>query len=419
MGWKNLTMRERSDLMSLFLDNDISSLKEMRHIYDGTKDTVPMEVDGEGNLIDSISPAVVSESLSRNEWNDLYRQGKVLLSEVPRRYQSWVEGNNGRNIRQNARKDRWDKVEMSDMERAEFYARMSTGSKNSLGLLRYPRSAINAALTNRKRMGESIVDLSERKSNHPYGGISYIDRLGSTKDIKKDAPTDVDFVTTFFTGKTPFEEYGVIKDDRKTAPEVGRLKSQVSRHEKHYDYEMPIFQTFRDTIPSDIVRYADSAIINDQFYPEEINADEDIVNDTGRSNGFNINGTPVYYDSGTYQSLRVKLPDGRVVVKNIDLVDFTEEGLNYPEWIKTKFLEPINSEGRPYLITTPWFLGTPKDSGPGIDSYLEDEYGIIRDSDGRVYNPDNLDIGKILEEYNSKYMYFSGGKLKSLHNSNI
>lgn len=103
MKWNDLTMKERAELMSLFLDNEVSSLDEMRHIYNGIEDTVPMEVDGSGNLIDSISPAVVSESLTKDQWNDLYRQGKVNLSDIPRKYQPWIEGNTGRDIRKDTK----------------------------------------------------------------------------------------------------------------------------------------------------------------------------------------------------------------------------------------------------------------------------------------------------------------------------
>ena len=39
MKWNDLTMRERAALMALFLDNNISSLEEMRHIYNGVEDT--------------------------------------------------------------------------------------------------------------------------------------------------------------------------------------------------------------------------------------------------------------------------------------------------------------------------------------------------------------------------------------------
>lgn len=40
MKWNDLTMRERSDLMSLFLKAGVGSLSDMKHIYDGTKDIV-------------------------------------------------------------------------------------------------------------------------------------------------------------------------------------------------------------------------------------------------------------------------------------------------------------------------------------------------------------------------------------------
>lgn len=39
MKWNDLTMKERSDLMSLFLRYGIGSLSDMKHIYDGESDT--------------------------------------------------------------------------------------------------------------------------------------------------------------------------------------------------------------------------------------------------------------------------------------------------------------------------------------------------------------------------------------------
>lgn len=39
MKWNDLTMKERSDLMSLFLKHGIGSLSDMRRIYDGEQDT--------------------------------------------------------------------------------------------------------------------------------------------------------------------------------------------------------------------------------------------------------------------------------------------------------------------------------------------------------------------------------------------
>ena len=40
MKWNDLSMKERSDLMSLFLKHGIGSLSDMRRIYDGEQDTV-------------------------------------------------------------------------------------------------------------------------------------------------------------------------------------------------------------------------------------------------------------------------------------------------------------------------------------------------------------------------------------------
>lgn len=39
MKWNDLTMKERSDLMSLFLKAGVGSLSDMKHIYDSTQDT--------------------------------------------------------------------------------------------------------------------------------------------------------------------------------------------------------------------------------------------------------------------------------------------------------------------------------------------------------------------------------------------
>ena len=46
------------------------------------------------NYTDKVKGATVSAKLSRDQWNDLYRQGKVRLQDIPRQYQSWIEGEN-------------------------------------------------------------------------------------------------------------------------------------------------------------------------------------------------------------------------------------------------------------------------------------------------------------------------------------
>lgn len=100
-------MKERSDLMSLFLRHGIGSLSDMRRMYD---EGGPEYSGGE------LAAAKKAASLTRDQWNALYKQGKVSIAQIPRRYQSWIEGapeNSGMSevINQGRRKflkDVWD-----------------------------------------------------------------------------------------------------------------------------------------------------------------------------------------------------------------------------------------------------------------------------------------------------------------------
>lgn len=42
----------------------------------------------------NLNSAKISATLSRDQWNNLYKQGKISLSQIPRKYQSWIEGEN-------------------------------------------------------------------------------------------------------------------------------------------------------------------------------------------------------------------------------------------------------------------------------------------------------------------------------------
>lgn len=74
MKWGDLSLGERADLMNLFLDNGISSLKEMRHIYDSNEDTYSNNglshkyPDG-GEL----KPATITERVGR-KWDNFWWQ---------------------------------------------------------------------------------------------------------------------------------------------------------------------------------------------------------------------------------------------------------------------------------------------------------------------------------------------------------
>lgn len=72
MKWNDLTMKERSDLMSLFLKHGIGSLSDMRRIYDGEQDTV--------------------QKKDREYYLKLYQSGNISLNRIPKEFLPWVQG---------------------------------------------------------------------------------------------------------------------------------------------------------------------------------------------------------------------------------------------------------------------------------------------------------------------------------------
>lgn len=148
-----------------------------------------------------------------------------------------------------------------------------------------------------------------------FGGVSYNGVITDIANADKYAPTKTDYVDTYFEKGVPYSEYGVIEVPRSSSPESGRVKSKVLQHEKTYNYTMPIYQTHRDTLANDIVKYADKAITEEKFRGEKVDADEYSHDNPDPNRGFYPEGIPVGYDPAEYQTIRVKLPDGRIAVK--------------------------------------------------------------------------------------------------------
>lgn len=101
--WEELTIPEKTKVMRFFLQNGVSSIDRMREYYNSAsfsnQTTSARKYSGKEDTEseyfgDSINSSKVTAELSRNQWNNLYRQGKVSFNEVPRKYQSWIEGEN-------------------------------------------------------------------------------------------------------------------------------------------------------------------------------------------------------------------------------------------------------------------------------------------------------------------------------------
>lgn len=97
----------RRDKMTDYFYNEMPtrfpySLNEYgKHYYDkdlnifdtggSTNNEEPILDEYSGGTLNSSS---VSATLSRDQWNNLYKQGKVELAQIPRKYQSWIGGEN-------------------------------------------------------------------------------------------------------------------------------------------------------------------------------------------------------------------------------------------------------------------------------------------------------------------------------------
>lgn len=95
MKWNDLSMKERSDLMSLFLKHGIGSLSDMRHIYDGEQDIGGYPKDSRDNRQkvyekwDPVGGLGVGQFLyngnqSRGEENQYWRAYMGLENAVPK-----------------------------------------------------------------------------------------------------------------------------------------------------------------------------------------------------------------------------------------------------------------------------------------------------------------------------------------------
>lgn len=86
-------MLDRKDIAEL-----AKRLHENGYTVDSLKAAVGRRFDDGGLTYSGVelNPSSVSATLSRSQWDKLYKEGKVELSDIPRKYQSWIAGNNSK-----------------------------------------------------------------------------------------------------------------------------------------------------------------------------------------------------------------------------------------------------------------------------------------------------------------------------------
>ena len=105
--WDELSIREKADLMKLFVDNDITDLNQIHSLYNSYQDggvtnqenNNIIQITESNNNEDTyyqgaLNSAVKTAYLTREQWAKLNREGKVNLQQVPKQYRNWVQAEN-------------------------------------------------------------------------------------------------------------------------------------------------------------------------------------------------------------------------------------------------------------------------------------------------------------------------------------
>lgn len=198
-----------------------------------------------------------------------------------------------------------------------------------------------------------------------------IDRLGTN-------PTD--FVDAYIYGKTPFEKQGVIK--KEGLAEKHALRSKIAKLNRE---NVPVYQTHKDTIPNEYVKYLNEKLAKgDAHFKGE--------NTTHKGSPFRIGNTGMIYDGNNSSIAQVTLPDGTVAYKALDVFDTDPNEWNYLVGpFAKKGLKFIHENSNPFLMTTPWYY---KKDDRTTQERLKETFGIEYRSDGTIINTGDIN-GKI------------------------
>jgi hypothetical protein len=107
---------------------------------------------------------------------------------------------------------------------------------------------------------------------------------------------------------------------KKKAPDRHVLRSAIKEIEDG-GRKIQTYQTYRDTLDTNVVHRLDSLMNKGQF--ELIEKDSDRENG---NTGFRVGDSDIYYDAGGYHTVQITDKDGRVFEKDIDMMDFNPDG---------------------------------------------------------------------------------------------
>jgi hypothetical protein len=296
--WSALSMKERADLMNMYIANGISDLKEMKRHYNG-------------NLFSG-------EENQNNKEVD-----KKLVEDVVRT----TRGITG------------------DFITSDFPIIDWTQLGHAIDAWNVMKGTGEPAPTNDNYTGVAMLNKGYT-TNNSLGFVSEEELINSLGE------KPVDFVDAYVYGKTPFEKQGVYR--KTSTPEKHIYRSKVAKV-RNEGKEMPVFQTHRDTLDVSLVKDLNNklgkGLVDSLVYP----------NFTTEDSPFVLGDTGIYYDGNNGTVANVVLDDGRVVSKALDVFDTDPSEWNYKVGKKAKQgLQFIHNNANPFIMTTPWYY--PKDT---------------------------------------------------------
>lgn len=360
--WDELSMSGKSDLIKLYIKNGIYNLEDIKKDYNSYGDGGSTKKE-ESNILNNVMLKLAGTLFSSNI---ISKENKSRLVELGMR----LSGGN---------------PDDDNINKIVEYLKTKDGI-NTLKEVLFSKDSVDSIIA---------------KSNNPpdnYGGLAYSNDFVDmdSESFYEQYPGDIDFVSSYITGRTPFEGAGVVKIDDKDSTRFGRYKKYIDDNYK--DRYIPTYQGYKDTLDVNLVRDLNLKSYNKETSTYGVNTDTDLGFEFGKF-GETEDGdyiTPGYYDAAGYNLELIKGKDGKIYGRKSDMYDFLPKDFN-KDWVKNENLKPIintvDSLGNPFIFRSPWF----DTSGTHIPQGILDDFNNKHNIGG----PLKKDNYNIFEDENS------------------
>lgn len=337
------------------------------HRSGAEKDTIPMSVNDKGELVDLLSPAIVTAKLP-SKFNgsqaaaNRYAEGYKFGKQIAKRRDAAIRGlmPNLDFLFMDESLPEYEK----EKRMAEMIMRYSGGITHpieALGMKVNPGRMLmtlngfnmDSPVYSDEMLPKKYLDATEHSN---YAGVGKDDYVGldvpvstarsafQANDLTKAAEND--FVSSFFNEEIPLENTDMIEQ----YDLLPFYKKLFGNHYPALFSSTPhVYQTYPDTLS---VADKLNEIVNTtaNYHPRSVTTDD--YNERGP--WYIHDNWPYFYDAGNNTRVDVEL-DGVKYSKDNDVFDVE----NVNRRAARPFTEFITRHGKPYIVSTPWYVSTP------------------------------------------------------------